>query len=291
MSWPASKSRAAWKTSRRCAAFTACALLLASAIGGPPASASLVGEVAGAAGSVVESATGTPAPSVPSTPPPAPSTPPPPQQVPVNPVKAPTEAASTYSPGAASDAAATSGADDAPAVERLVDGAGESPASAGEAPTEASSVPVPAGSPPQGARRNAPSSPRGRGHRPALIRATPVGWLLAYVWPAIALDRSEQLLTAVAAGSKGAGLLPAVLEAVGMPPGQGGRTQVNSPSPPRERFAMPNSSAGSPALKATLAEGAKTLLYTAVAALLALFAFTVWTELRAAVRSRSALDR
>jgi len=40
-----------------------------------------------------------------------------------------------------------------------------------------------------------------------------------------------------------------------------------------------------------LANGAKTLLYAATAALLALFAFVAWSELGAALRSRSVTDR
>jgi hypothetical protein len=287
---PTEYSRAAWKTPRRRLA-VAGALLLASALSAPPASATLAGEAAGTAGSVVESATGAPAPSVPTTPPPAPpapATPPaPPVQVPVDPVKAPTEAAPPPSSGAPKGA--TTGADAVSTVEEVARGAGGSATAAMRASTEAtSSAPAHGGGSPFGDAR--PASGSGK-HSPKLTRATPVGRFLAYVWPAMALEQYKDLLSNFIARLEAVRPLPLPDAATGSSPsGSSGRTHAAHPSP-GQQIGMPASTAGHPSLGATLAEGAKTLLYAAAAALLALFIFAAWAELRSAIRSRSITDK
>ncbi|MGN6587890.1 MAG: hypothetical protein ACTHKT_10550 [Solirubrobacterales bacterium] len=115
-----------------------------------------------------------------------------------------------------------------------------------------------------------------------------MGRLLAYVWPAVALDRYKGLLVTLVADLKRSVPLSAAFKVRLAPPERGDKTAAGNSSPTIE---APGVSHGPRFLEATLATGATTILYAAVAALLTLFAFAVWAELKAAIRSRSATDR
>lgn len=290
MTWPTGRSWAASENRSRYALSAAGALLAASILLVPPASATPPSEVTGAAGSVVESATGAPPPSVPLTAPAAPSTPPvPPVQVPVDPV--PTEAAPPPSHSAPSAVTTEVGAKDGvSAVEGMASAAGEQAAAATGSPAEAAS-PVPADSAHMrsGDARPAPGSAK---QRLRLTEADPVRWFLAYVWPAVALEGHKDPFKALIAGLRMVAPLPlSEAAATASSSGPRGGARAGSPSSPAQQIGRPASTSEGHSLAATLAEGAKTLLYAAAAALLALFAFTAWAELRAAIRSRGVTDR
>ncbi len=284
--------RSRWKAPLRCLTPTAGVLLLTAAFCAPSASATLVGEVASTAGSVVESATGAPAPSVPGTPPTPDPPSPAPEQAPVDPVKASTEAASTYSHEASSlpkDAIAEVGGGASAAGEAATDATESTAAAAGTSTETTSSTPAAAGSQSRPSFPGAPAAPGNREPSSKTAQATPVGWFLAYVWPAIALDPRKGLVANLVAGLKASDPLPSSDAAV-TPPEAGGGARAGGSPPLREQLETPKSTSGA-SLGETLASGAKTLLYAAAAALLALLAFTAWAELSSAIRSRSVIER
>jgi hypothetical protein len=288
MTWRTERSRGAARIPLGSVSATVIATLLAvAAFAAPSAPATVTGEVADAAGSVVESATGTAVPPVPTAPPPAPPAPatPPPPPVQVEAGKAPTEAASPPSQSHPNAVTATAGA------------AAEEPASDAGGSTAAATGSLTEGTPPDPARSadSRPSDPPGGPgtgrHSTKLSDAAPVGWFLSHVWPAVALERYRGLLSTFIARLEAGAPLPLFEAAAGSSPSTpSGGTQADRPST-GQQIGTPASASAHPSLGDTLAEGARTLLYAAAAALLALLAFAAWAELSAALRSRSVTDR
>ncbi|MGN6556884.1 MAG: hypothetical protein ACTHLH_02590 [Solirubrobacterales bacterium] len=209
----------------------------------------------------------------------------------MNSVKAPVEAASTYSQSAAgstSEAAAKASAGTTPAVEGAANEAAEPAATETSSSARASTPGASAHSPET--RQGEHEGPESRGPQTP-VKATPVDWLLAYVWPAVALGRDQGLLATFAAELRAVPLSD-ILKAVEMPLGPGGETEAGNSLPsPQGHLDKPESSSAAHSLRTALGTGATTIFYAAVAALLAVFAFAVGAELRAAIRSRSTTDR
>lgn len=206
----ASKSR----RSLRGGLSVACAVLVVLIFGVPFAYASLQEEAAGAMGSVVASATESPAPSLPSSvppvdPPPSVETP----TVPQVPVKAPTEPqVPVKAPNAVTPTSSPS-----PHLASTPSGSGTSASSTGAnlplVGEKTSAVKGGAASTSTVAVQRAPASVRNRVDRDANgpsgpdarpVKAVPLPRWLAHVWPAIALVKTVKVLAVLLARWEGA---------------------------------------------------------------------------------------
>lgn len=272
----------------------------------PAASATPVKEVVDTVGSTVRSVPPEAAPSLPSAapevpqaPPASPAAPPPPPPAPPAPhtgVESPTKAAPTPSTrpngsgaGAAfapRRASATTGSVDSVASTGR-EGAGQAVPSARDDGGRASAPP---GSSDAASSSAGPSKASGTAHgAPASIAAAEVAALqrwFAYVWPAISLGGGEEAGPALIVGMLEGGLLrPAVVDIPRLLSLVPAVTRVSGDSPP-----VRNPATGSapqrahPPYAPAPGEGGKLLYLVALVALLALLAFTVWRELRSALR-------
>lgn len=274
-------------------ALVAGAILVGSVSTAPPASATLVGEAVDLAGTTVESVhvTPSPTPSLPSVAPPATS--PPPVATPAAPqapVRLPTEATPTPSsppPSPGVNLPSTSG------IARTTRNSIDSVTSAGkEAPRHAAAparndgnqasspqtTPVPAQARPP-ARTGTASS--GAPSITAAEVAALQRWF-ARIWPAIPLGGDET----------GQGWATGVMEKVLFRPAVAATARSLFPAAPIARDASDSPSAAhsetangpSLSLSNASAGGEKIIYLVAIAALLALLAFTIWREFRAALR-------
>jgi len=188
------------------------AVLIATVFGVPSASATLVGEAAGAPKSVVPPATGTSAPSLPSAAPAAPQTPVP--TAPQVPIKVPTapQAPPVKVPGTTptpshlvpAPSGGSSPGVDLPSVDRMASGAKETAGTATSTSTEgvqqaAVSARSGGGKGSTGPGSTGETRPRIGARSVELAKAAPLRRLLAYVWPAIALGPAGKLLAALQA--------------------------------------------------------------------------------------------
>jgi hypothetical protein len=288
-------------------ALVAGAILIGSVSSVPSASATLVGEVADTVGSTVESVDVTPkaAPSLPSAMPPAPpATPPAPVATPAAPqapVKLQTEAAPTPS---SSPSPSRSGGNVLPSVDGIASVARNSVGSvtsigkettqqvAASARNDGSRVSTPSNAPDAGARGPdagaSKATPRATGiasSAPPSITAAEVAALqrwFARVWPAIPLGGGagrggaarvigDLFRPVVAAAARLLFLAPLAARAASDPPYAGHPQTANAP-----QLALPNAPAP--------ADGKRIIYRIALAALLALLAFTIWREFRSVRR-------
>jgi hypothetical protein len=270
----------------------------------PSASATPIGEAAGAAGSAVESVHATPnaAPLPSATPPttrPAPVATPRPAPVPTRtvpkaPVKLPTEARPRPSPSPPSSRT------DVPSVDRIDSAARNSVGSVTSTGKETTQrvatsarnvnggrVSTSPNRPDAGASRATPRAIGTASSAPPSIRAAKVAALqrwFARIWPAISLGGGEAgpgwaagvigralLRPAVAVAARLLYLAPPIARAAGDSPFAGDPGTANAP-----RLALPNASAP--------AGGEKIIYLVVLAGLLAFLAFTIWREFRSALR-------
>jgi hypothetical protein len=270
--------------------------LIASVVGVSAAPASLLGEAAGAGGSVITSAA-TPTPSLPSAAPPA--TPPAPvgvptvPQVPVDqtPVKAPTGVTPTSSPpshlaptpsGDATKVSSPGG--DLPSTGSTISAAKGSAGritstSAGAAQRPAGSVRNDVGAGADG--RSGPGAREGTSgvHARSVESAETVRprWF-AYVWPAIALGRTGKVLATLLARWEGATSLPASNAARLLSQLTGG-IGVKGASMFSERPATPNAPLATSPVAPAPASGGMSLFLTMITSLLTLGALMALARL------------
>ncbi len=301
-------------------------VILIGAVAVPTASAGLVEEVTGTVGSTVKSVQdgANAIPSPPSTTPPTlpsaptpPATPPSPVATPAPPPQAPVKLPGKEAPAPPSRAGDDSA--DPPPVDRVagaVQGAADSVTSAGKEAATRGVTPGRSGNyaataPQHRADRGASENPGGRGASenradqrseaivrgsrtssspPVAVRAAEVAALqrwLARVWPAVALGGSGAGIIEVITG----GLFRPALATVA------GLLLANSPILPTSGDASlaghqggvagaARSSAPNPVPPPPAAEGGSVLYLIAIAALLAMLAFTVWREFRIALHPR-----
>jgi hypothetical protein len=270
------------------------AILIGSVSSVPSASATLMGEAADTVGSTVESVDATPnaAPSLPSAVPPA--TPPAPvatPAVPQAPVKLQTEAAPTPSPSPSSPGVNVPSVDGiASAARNSVDsvtstGKETTQQVAASARNGGSRVSTPPNGPDAGASKATPRAIGTASSAPPSITAAEVAawqrWF-ARIWPAIPLGGGagrgwaarvigDLFRPAAAATARLLFLAPLVARAAGDSPFVGHPGTANAP-----QLALPNAPAS--------ANGKRIIYLIALAALLALLAFTIWREFRSALR-------
>jgi len=296
MSWPPvrpgapSKSPLRWTIS-----LVGGALLLASIVGAPPASATLPGEVVDAAGSAVKSLTAPPAsPSSPPSPapvaPPSVATPPLPQ-APDDSVELPAGAAPTASHVAASlpdkvtnsSSSATHLPSVLPSVDDVAGGAREPAGTATRGSTEATQRAPASTLGPNSDRQNQGGGPIASGggkHSIEPAEAAPLRRFFAYVWPAIALWEGRGPL-ALSAGWENP-VLPPLSEAAQALLRVKGIAQTEN-SPPPAGSQAPDAPPATP-FGGGASTGVKVLLYVAMAALLGVLALAVREELGLATR-------
>jgi hypothetical protein len=251
------------KLSLRCGISLAGAVLIATVFGVPSASATLLGEAAGAARSVVPPAAGTSAPLLPSAAPPqtpVPTAPQVPIKVPTAPqappvkvpaVKGPeTTPAPSHLVPAPSDGSANASSPgvDLSSVDRIASGAKKTAGTATS--TSMEGVQQAGASARSGAGKGGSTSPGGPGEtRPGIgarsvesAKVAPLRRLLAYVWPAIALGPAGKLLAALQARWEAATSLSVPnatrllsgltgITGVGGAAGLSKRSAISSPSP------------------------------------------------------------
>lgn len=259
-------------------AFAAVALLL-GVVPSPAGSASLPGEVTATTDSVVETVGGVvpPTPTASGVPEAPPTTP----QAAPNVEAAPPQEPTPPAPGVSALPKVAAGPDVAGSVERTA-GVPQQAAGAatGSAPESSAAPSLPrdggAANPYPGARGGGRTA-RGEERSTPGFEFTPVRWFLAYVWPAIALTADVPVPTSPIARIERNPQKE--VPAIALAPLGHGRDHQLAATVPLPRHPAPPASATTSPWHTVRATGARILLYFAIAGLLALFAFAVWTEL------------
>jgi hypothetical protein len=291
---------------RRRIFFVAGVILVGSVSSTPSASATLAGEAAGAVGSTLRSvhATANAAPSLPSVAPPAtPPAPAAPQAPAPAAPQVPVELPSATPTPSPSPTGSGSGAD-VPSVDGIAGAAGNSVGSvtrtgretpkpaAAPARNDGGRVPVSQSAPDAGASKATPRASGTASSAPPSVRAAEVASLqrwFAYIWPAIPLGGGEAgrewaawviegdlFRPAIAAIARLLSLVPPTIRAVSDSPLVGPPATATAPQP-----APSNTPPNIPAP----ADGKRIIYFIALAALLALLAFTLWREFRSTLRA------
>jgi hypothetical protein len=266
----------------RCVSCLAGALLISLIAGAPRGFAALPDEAAGAAGAIVETATGAaPVPDLPQTAPPQVSVP----EVPSTPEAVPTPSQVTRTPSDTTStvSSASGGSSSVEGIAGAAKQRANAIAKAAPESTPSFSRSVGGGPSPdfrEGARRGDRVTPRGEERTPERSESAPVAWFLAYVWPAIALTSGSEHLTPPTPPSvEGFDIWEGPLSSAIRVLHSFGEDRQPTVSVPGPRPSPPLQSPSTSALASALSTGVRILFYVAIAALLTLLALTVRAEL------------
>jgi hypothetical protein len=291
MSWPTGRFGVLRRIEVGCAC-VAVALLVGLIGSAQSGSAALPDEVTATAGSMVETVGGTQPPASTTTEvpdPPSTTT----QSPPVEQAAPPPEETSTPARSTAVLPDVASGPDVAsPSVGRIAEDPSQAIAAAAGASTESSSPPSASGGDGAGARPRL--SPRQRSRTAGEEQAAdgsefaPIRWFLTYVWPAIALTADLRAPTPIArtVDNLPADNRQAAVPPVAQAPLRRGEDGQLSAAASLSRPPAPSPSPATSSWGSATSTGVRILIYLAMAALLAVFAFTIWRELPPASRWR-----